>query len=339
MEILENINLKPLNTFGISVTTKFFTSIKSESELQEVLNHKAYINEARLALGGGSNLLFTKNFHGLTLKMDLAGIELVKETESHYFIEVGAGQNWHEFVMHCVNNNWPGLENLSLIPGNVGAAPMQNIGAYGVESKMVIDWVRAYLPEEKKFETFTNNDCEFGYRSSIFKTRLKNRAYITKVGFKLNKNQTLNTSYGAIESQLEKLNISSPTLKNVSDAVIAIRQSKLPDPLKIGNAGSFFKNPVVPKELAKKIKSKHPESPQYEVSSSEVKIPAGWLIEQAGWKGKTFNDCFGVHKNQALVLVNYGNATGGQIFDLSENIIEDIETKFGVELEREVNVI
>jgi UDP-N-acetylmuramate dehydrogenase len=339
MEIVQNADLKPYNTFGITAKAKWFTSVKNENELVDILNNSNFINEHKMALGGGSNILLTQDVNGLVIKLDLHGIELIEETEGHYKVAVGAGENWHNFVMTCVKNNWAGVENMALIPGNVGAAPMQNIGAYGMEVRQVIDSVRAYLPHENTFIDLTNEACNFDYRSSIFKTELKGKAYITRVIFKLPKKHCINTSYGAIETELENKGIENPSLMDVSNAVIAIRQSKLPDPKEIGNAGSFFKNPVVDIEIAKKVLSKYPDAPHYPAPVNQIKFPAGWLIETAGWKGKSFDNSFGVHKKQALVLVNYKNATGKQIYDLSQNILEDIESRFGILLEREVNII
>lgn len=339
MLVEDNYDLTLLNSFGISAKCKHFCSVSTVEELEQLLGNTNYKNLPHLPLGGGSNLLLTKDYDGLVIKMDIAGIEKTNEDDNFFYISVGAGINWHQFVLYCIENNWPGVENLSLIPGNVGAAPLQNIGAYGVEVKDVIDSVQYYYLDQNKIIELNGNDCEFGYRTSIFKTKLKGNSYITKVNFKLPKEINLKTKYGAIQQELEKNGIDSPTIKDLSDAVIAIRSSKLPDPKKIGNAGSFFKNPVISSELARELLSKYPSAPNYSVGDNLVKIPAGWLIETAGWKGKTYDDSFGVHKNQALVLVNYRNATGKQIYDLSQNILEDIESRFGILLEREVNIL
>lgn len=339
MQVQSNFDLKPFNTFGISAKAEHFIEVYNEFELVEVLSDKKWLNTPKLALGGGSNLLLTKNFEGLVIKLGIPNISLIEETDSECLVKVGAGEIWHQFVLHCIEKNWAGVENLSLIPGNVGAAPMQNIGAYGTEIDQVLHSVRAYLPNENTFVDFSKSECDLGYRTSIFKTKLKGQAYITDVTFRLKKDSTINTKYGAIEQELEKMNISNPSIRDVSNAVIAIRSSKLPDPKKIGNAGSFFKNPVVSANIARNLMNKFPEAPNYAVGENQVKIPAGWLIETAGWKGKTFDDSFGVHKKQALVLVNYKNATGNQIYDLSQNILEDIEDRFGILLEREVNIL
>ena len=337
MKTFENFALKPFNTFGIDAKAKLFAKVNNLEELQEL--YANYASENKLPLGGGSNVLLTRNFDGLVTKLDLMGKTIVEETEDRVLLKIGAGEVWHNTVIWCVENKWSGIENMSLIPGSVGAAPMQNIGAYGVELKDVFHSLEAWLPEENTVETFDSKTCDFGYRSSIFKKSLKGKAIILNVTLKLSKNAKLNTSYGAIEQELELHNIQSPTIKDVSDAVIRIRQSKLPDPAQIGNAGSFFKNPVVPQEVVTNLLKKYPEAPNYNVGEGLVKVPAGWLIETAGWKGKTFDDRFGIHKKQALVLVNYQNTRGQEIFDLSENIIEDIEDKFGITLEREVNII
>jgi UDP-N-acetylmuramate dehydrogenase len=330
------VNLKNHTTFGVDVFSSRFGTFSTIQELTEALTHLN--NEPLLILGGGSNLLMTKNFDGLTLKNEIKGVEELERTENNVVLKVGAGEAWHEFVQYCVERNFAGVENLSLIPGNVGASPMQNIGAYGVEVKDVIKEVHAYHIENNNMEIFSNEACEFGYRESVFKRKLKGQYVITHVVFELKLNATLNTSYGAIETELATKGITQPTLKDVSEAVIAIRQSKLPDPKLIGNAGSFFKNPVVAKEVVEQIKLNYPSIPTYPIDATHVKVPAGWLIEQAGWKGKTFEN-YGVHKNQALVLVNYGGATGKQIWDLSTDIVNDIHQKFGIELEREVNIV
>lgn len=334
--IQENFNLRPFNTFGIEVFAKRFSAFGSISELKELLAQRN--NDPLLFLGGGSNILFTKNFDGLVLRNELKGIEVIEETDSHVIIKSGAGEAWHDFVLFCVENDFGGVENLSLIPGSVGASPMQNIGAYGVEIKDVFVSLEALHIESGEVHSFDNSACEFGYRESVFKRKLKNQYAITSVTFKLTKKHTINSSYGAIEAELEQMGITSPTIKNISDAVIAIRSSKLPNPAEIGNAGSFFKNPVVEKSVLEKIQANYENVPNYPAPNGNVKLAAGWLIDQAGWKGKTY-DTYGVHKLQALVLVNYSNTKGSQIYDLSTEIIEDIHAKFGVELEREVNIL
>ena len=334
--ISENISLKPFNTFGIDVKASRFATFSSTSELNEIL--KSNKNESLLILGGGSNLLLTKDFEGLVLRNEIKGIEVISETESDVIVKVGAGEVWHEFVLYCISQNFCGIENLSLIPGSVGASPMQNIGAYGVEIKDVFEKLEAVEIATGEIHTFDNATCEFGYRESIFKHAVKNQYVITQVYFKLSKKQNTNTSYGAINQQLELMGISKPSIKDVSDAVIAIRSSKLPNPKEIGNAGSFFKNPVIDLEHFLAILKEYPNAPSYPVGENQVKVPAGWLIETAGWKGKVVGGT-GVHKNQALVLVNYGSATGEEIYQLSTDIITDINQKFKILLTREVNIL
>lgn len=335
MEIKKNISLKSYNTFGIDVEASSFVEVDTIAGLKAVLVEN---NLQVLILGGGSNLLFTKNFNGLAIKNNLKGISVVKENESTIFLKVGAGEVWHDFVLYCIENGYAGIENLSLIPGNVGASPMQNIGAYGVEVKDVITEVEAFHLDEYSIKTFSNEMCEFGYRSSIFKTSEKGNYFITSVTFKLNKQAKVNTSYGAIENELKRMNVVAPTIREVSDAVINIRSSKLPDPKKIGNSGSFFKNPIVSEEQKNKILEHYSDAPNYPQLDGAFKMAAGWLIEQCGWKGKRI-DNYGVHELQALVLVNYGGATGTEIFELSEQIIRDVKAKFDIELEREVNIL
>ncbi len=335
MEIKEHISLKSYNTFGIDVFTSKFVEITDIDELKEILIEN---NQPILILGGGSNILFTKDFDGIVIKNNIKEINIVKETNDEIQLKVGAGEVWHEFVLFCIENNYAGIENLSLIPGNVGASPMQNIGAYGVEVKDLITEVEAFDLKDYSIKIFSNEECEFGYRSSIFKTSEKGNYFITSVTFKLNKRADINTSYGAIEKELERMNISSPSIKNVSNAVINIRSNKLPDPKKIGNSGSFFKNPIVPKEQKDKILEDYADAPNYSQPDGSFKMAAGWLIEKCGWKGKRI-DNYGVHENQALVIVNYGGAKGSDIFNLSAEIIKSVKETFGIELEREVNII
>jgi len=335
MKILQDISLKPYNTFGINVTAKCFVEVENENELKEVLTEN---NQPILILGGGSNVLFTKDYEGLAIKNNIKGIEVVEEDDFNVFLKVGAGEIWHEFVLFCIENNYAGIENLSLIPGNVGASPMQNIGAYGVEVKDVIIEVEAFDLRDYSIKMFSNSACEFGYRTSIFKTSEKGNYFITSVTFKLNKKPKINTSYGAIEDELARMNVSSPTIEEISNAVINIRSSKLPDPKKTGNSGSFFKNPIVSEEEKNKILENYSNAPNYPQQDGSFKIAAGWLIEKCGWKGKRIGN-YGVHENQALVLVNYGGAKGSDIFELSEEIIKSVRNTFGIELEREVNIL
>jgi len=338
MKILEYHSLKNLNTFGIDASAKYFAEFSSIQDIEELLSNPKFLNTKKLILGGGSNLLFTKNFDGIVLKNNLKGIELVKEDTDFYYVKSAAGEVWHEFVMYCIQHNYAGLENLSLIPGNVGASPMQNIGAYGVEIKDVFYELEAFHIEDKKMRTFSKAECKFGYRESVFKREFKNQYIITSVTFKLFKTPQFNTSYGAIETELKAMGIIEKSIRAISKAVCNIRNSKLPNPAEIGNAGSFFKNPEVVRGKYEFLKIKYPTIVGYELENGNVKLAAGWLIEQAGWKGKTIGEA-GVHKLQALVLVNYGNAKGNEIFDLSTKVLESVKEKFGVELEREVNII
>jgi len=335
MEIKQNISLKPYNTFGIDVSSQKFVEVNNIDELKEVLVSN---NDPLLILGGGSNMLFTQNFNGLVIKNNFRGISVVEENENDITLKVGAGEVWHQFVLYCIDNNYAGLENLSLIPGNVGASPMQNIGAYGVEVKDLIIEVEAFHLKDFSVKTFKNKVCEFDYRSSIFKTSQKGNYFITAVSFKLNKKPSVNTSYGAIEAELVRMKVVKPTIKDVSNAVINIRTSKLPDTKKIGNSGSFFKNPLVSVDLKDKILEKYPDAPNYYQLNGKYKMAAGWLIEKCGWKGRVIGNC-GVHALQALVLVNYGGAKGSDIYQLSEDIIASVDQTFEIKLEREVNII
>ena len=337
MHIQENVSLKPYNTFGINALASFFVEINSKEELIEVLKLNNYPKP--FFIGGGSNILITKNMDALVAHINIKGIEIIKETESQVIVNVNAGENWHDFVLWCINNDFGGVENMSLIPGNVGTAPIQNIGAYGVELKDVFVECETLEIDSLKHKIFSNSQCNFGYRNSIFKQDEKGKHVITSVTFRLTKNNhVLKTSYGAIKNELEKHQINIPTIKDISDAVISIRSSKLPDPKEIGNSGSFFKNPVITISKFKLLKQSFPEIPSYTVSDNEVKVPAGWLIEKAGFKGKKFGN-YGVHKNQALVLVNYGGAKGSDIYDLSLLIKKTIKLLFDIDLETEVNII
>ena len=335
--IQENINIQAYNTFGIDCNAKYFARFRSIKDLQEILADPICKANQMLVLGGGSNMLFTKDYNGLVLKNELTGIYIVKEDANHIWIEAMAGENWHDFVLFAIDHDYGGIENLSLIPGSVGAAPMQNIGAYGVEIKDVFHELEAIHIETGDIVRFTRKRCKFGYRESIFKNILKGQYIILSVTLKLTKNHEINSTYGAIEAQLKEKKVERPTIKHISDAVIAIRQSKLPDPALIGNSGSFFKNPIISKSKLEVLKEKFPEISYYEVDQQRVKLAAGWLIDQAGWKGKTFEN-YGVHKNQALVLVNYGGAKGKDIYNLSAQILADVKKKYNVELEREVNI-
>ncbi|MDP1746632.1 MAG: UDP-N-acetylmuramate dehydrogenase [Bacteroidota bacterium] len=338
MIIHENYSLKKLNTFGIDASARYFTELSSVEGIQEILSEQTFVNTPKLILGGGSNLLFTKNVDGIVLKNNLKGIEVVKEDADFYFIKAGAGEVWHNLVMHCIANNYAGLENLSLIPGNVGASPMQNIGAYGVEIKDSFYELEALHIVDKTIHSFTNVDCKFGYRESVFKRELKNQYIIISVTYKLLKTPVFNTNYGAIQKELDEMGVQELSIQAISKAVCNIRSSKLPNPAEIGNAGSFFKNPEIVRAKFEFLKDQFPAIVGYDLDNGNVKLAAGWLIEQCGWKGKTFGDA-GVHKLQALVLVNYGNAKGNEIYDLSQKIMDSVKDKFDVELEREVNII
>lgn len=337
MEIQNHFSLRNYNTFGIEANAKQFVAVHSIEELKSVLAENKAKN--KFILGGGSNMLLTKDLDALVIHIDLKGKKIVEENDDFVWVESQAGENWHEFVMWTIGANFGGLENMSLIPGNVGTTPVQNIGAYGTEIKDTFVSCSAMKIDTLEMCHFSNDECHFGYRESIFKNEVKDQYIITSVIFKLTKrNHKINISYGDITSELEKLNIKNPTLKEVSNAVIAIRQSKLPDPKVLGNSGSFFKNPIVLKSEFEPIHKKFPDMKFYEISETEVKVPAGWLIEQAGFKGKRFGDA-GVHKNQALVLVNYGNATGQEILNVSKEIQDTIFKKFGIHIEAEVNII
>jgi len=336
MNLSHNISLKNYNTFGIDVNAKNFISATTIDELREVIQ----LNPTKLfILGGGSNMLLTKDIDdALVIHLNIKGKTIIKENEDYVWVTAKTGENWHEFVIWCLDNGYGGLENMSLIPGNIGTAPIQNIGAYGKELKDNFIECETIEIETGKTKTFAKAACNFGYRNSVFKTKLKGQYIITSVTFKLTKrNHVLNTKYGAIENELADQNITNPTIKEVSNAVISIRQSKLPDPNKLGNSGSFFKNPVISQIAFEQFITNFPDAPSYRVSDTEVKVPAGWLIEQAGFKGKQFGDA-GVHKNQALVLVNYGNATGQEIWNLALKIKAAVLEQFGIEINPEVNV-
>lgn len=336
LQITQQISLEPYNTFGMMVKGLQLTPITSLTQLQEVQIMNKSNPLPYFILGGGSNMLLLNDVQAWILKNECKGIQLLKEDEHNVWLQVGGGEVWHDFVMHCVDLNYGGIENLALIPGTVGAAPIQNIGAYGVEVKDLIVEVKAFDLEDGTTKVFQNEDCEFAYRESIFKRLYKNILFIYEVTFKLNKQPTLQISYGDISQTLSKLEL-VPSVQNIAKAVIHIRQSKLPDPKVIGNSGSFFKNPEITLEQYNALKEQFPAIPGYVINASTIKVPAGWLIDQAGWKGYK-KDNYGVHPKQALVLVNYGGATGQEIFELSKSIIADIHNKYGILLEREVQV-
>lgn len=338
MSILqENISLKSYNTFGVAVNATLFAEVFNEADLKEILSLSLAKQQQLLVLGGGSNLLFTKDFNGLVLKVSIPGI-VSKITGDDVIVTAGAGVVWNDFVNYCVKNGFAGVENLSLIPGTVGASPIQNIGAYGVELKDVFNSCVAYEIETGMQRVFDFADCKFGYRDSIFKHELKGKYIITAVSFKLSKKASINIQYGAIQAELLNRKITQPTIEDVSSVVAAIRVSKLPDPSTIGNAGSFFKNPVIGRSLFEQVVAKFPEAVHYPAPNDQIKLAAGWLIEQCGFKGKVVGNT-GTWKNQALVLVNHGAATGQEVYAFSEEIINAVYIKFGVKLEREVNIL
>ena len=336
MTLKNNISLKPFNTFGIDVNASKFVSIDSLQNLKDILNTNPL---DLLILGGGSNMLLTKDVEALVLQINLKGISVISSFKNSVHVEVAAGENWHELVCWCLNKDFGGLENLSLIPGNVGTAPIQNIGAYGVELKDSFVSCKAIHIHTQELRTFTKEECNFGYRNSIFKQELKGQYIITSVVFELSRHHhSLKTNYGAIETELQNSAIETPTIQDVSKAIISIRNSKLPDPKLIGNSGSFFKNPVVSNSKFEILQALFPQIQHYKISADVVKIPAGWLIDTAGFKGKTFGD-FGVHAKQALVLVNYGGASGKDILNLSQQIQKAVKFIFDIDLETEVNIL
>lgn len=333
----ENVSLKSLNTFGLDVAARWFMTLDSEQETLEFLMDNLHQNQPFMVLGGGSNVLFRHDYPGLILHNQILGKEVVDETEDFVWLKVGAGEVWHELVLYTLSQNWGGLQNLSLIPGSVGAAPIQNIGAYGVELKDVFHSLEALHIGTGAAHEIDHTSCQFGYRDSIFKRKAKGQYIIISVTLKLEKKPQLNTSYGAIKAELEQMGV-EPGIHTISQAVIRIRQNKLPDPAQIGNSGSFFKNPVVPLSVLQAIQERYEQVPHYPVSQDDVKLPAGWLIEKCGWKGYR-RDNYGVHDRQALVLVNHGGASGDDIYQLSSEILQSVSDQFGIQLEREVNVI
>lgn len=333
MNIQQNVSLKPFNTFGIAATAEQFVSLSDAGQLKEI----TALPVRKHVLGGGSNILLTQNVAGLVVQNVLKGIKVIRQDDTHVWLDVAAGEVWHEFVMFAISNGWSGIENLALIPGTVGASPMQNIGAYGVEARETIEQVTFWLWDEQVFTTYSNAECSFGYRDSVFKHHLKEKAFITSVVYRLNKIPHFNTTYGAIGQELEHMGVTDLSAKAIAQAVINIRTGKLPDPKQIGNAGSFFKNPTISKTQFDTLHLQHPDIPSYPVNETTVKVPAAWLIEKCGWKGYRSGD-IGVHTKQALVLVNYGNGQGSDLWKLSGDIVASVNGKFGIELEREVNI-
>ena len=334
MEIKENISLQSLHSFGCNEKANYFAKIDSNEAIEQRIQWAKEKNIPYLILGAGSNILFTKTFEGLVLKMEIMGIKKLKETASEVFLEVGAGENWHHFVSYCVQKGWGGVENLSLIPGTVGAASIQNIGAYGVEAKDSIASVTAYDTQSNQFISLQNSECSFGYRTSLFKIE-KTRYIISSVQFVLQKQPIFRTDYGAIKEVLHQKNNKQPSLEAISNAVIQIRSEKLPDPKKLGNAGSFFKNPTIPKDFFEVLVAKFPKMIAYPITDDSYKIAAGWLIEACGWKGIQKGNV-GCYEKQSLVIVHYKNGPGMEIFNFSEEIIQSVLAKFEILLEREV---
>ncbi|MEO6916742.1 MAG: UDP-N-acetylmuramate dehydrogenase [Chitinophagaceae bacterium] len=340
MDLQKHYSLRSCNSFGIDVYAGYFSIFRSVPELRELLSWTRSQNKRLLILGGGSNILFTSDFEGLVIKNEIRGITETGEDENFVFVKAGAGESWQSLVEYAVSRNFGGIENLSLIPGTVGASPIQNIGAYGVELKDTFYQLEAIDISTGRLEIFHKENMDFGYRDSIFKRGLKNKMVISNVSLRLSKNPLINTSYGAIAEQLTQMQMQmeTPGIREVSDAVISIRKSKLPDPAVIGNAGSFFKNPEVAPDQFNLLKISYPSIPGYPGSDNKIKLAAGWMIEQCGWKGYRNGDA-GCHTEQALVLVNYGNATGEEIYALSARILESVQERFGILLEREVNML
>lgn len=336
MQIIRHAKLKKLNTFGLDIKASELVDCNNIETLVKCIDYLIDKPQPFLILGGGSNLLFSKDYNGLIIHPSLQGIKIIDETSKHVWIEVGAGVNWDDLVDHCVNNKWFGLENLSHIPGNVGASPVQNIGAYGVEVKDCIENVKGIYTDSAKPFSLNNNECQFAYRNSIFKSELKNKTVISSVQFKLRKDGELNLSYGPVKAELEKKSVLD--IHHLRQTIIEIRKSKLPEPEEFGNAGSFFKNPIVNRTVLDDLLEKYPDVPSYNIDSERVKIPAGWLIDRAGWKGRSIGGA-AVHKDQALVLINKGNAKPSDIIQLSNHIIENIGEKYNIQLEPEVNII
>ncbi len=338
LTIQSNVSLKSYNTFGIDATARYLVEVDNDEDIQTLLQLPDVQTLPKLILGGGSNLLLTQDFNGLVVKINIKGIQTIKEDQDNIWVQAGAGENWHEFVMYCVERKWAGLENLSLIPGTVGAAPMQNIGAYGVEIKDTFYRLEAVHIATGQKRIFTREECKFGYRDSVFKNEVKGEYIISSVQFKLHKTPTFYISYGDIQKTLDQMSVKELNIKAISEAVIKIRKSKLPDPAEIGNAGSFFKNPEILTSHYQQLQQLYPAIPGYVVSEDTTKVPAGWLIEQCGWKGKRLGN-IGVHTKQALVLVNYGGGKGAEIKQLAEKIQASVEEKFGIKLHTEVNFI
>lgn len=338
MKLLQNQSLKKLNTFGVEVKAKLFAEVFSEDELREILSHIKYKSERKLILGGGSNILFTKDFDGLIIKLSIKNIDVIEENAVSVVIEAGAGVIWNELVKYCIERNYGGIENLTLIPGTVGAAPIQNIGAYGQELADTFVSLNGAFIDSAETKTFSKKECRFSYRSSIFKEELKNNFVVTSVKLNLQKNPKPNLTYKALSDYLAKNGVVNPTIKDVSIAVANIRRSKLPDPVKVGNAGSYFKNPVVSEDSFRKLKAEYSDIVSFPSESGQIKISAGWLIEKCGWKGKRLGDV-GNSPDHALIICNFGKATGSEILEFAMRIKEEVSNKFGIKLEEEVNIL
>ncbi len=336
--LIQNQSLKNLNTFGVEAKAKLFAEVFSEEELIKLLSDEKLKSERKFILGGGSNILFTKDFEGMIIKVSISGINVIEENDESVLIEAGAGVIWNELVKFCVERNFGGIENLTLIPGTVGAAPIQNIGAYGQELADTFISLNGVFVETGEQKTFSKNDCKFSYRSSIFKEELKNKFIITSVRFRLSKHSEPNTSYKILKEYLSVKKITNPTIRDISNSVAEIRKSKLPDPAMMGNAGSFFKNPVLNENSFRSLKAEYPDIVSFSSDSGQIKISAGWLIEKCGWKGKRVGDV-GTSPDHALVICNFGNATGAEILEFAMRIKEEVANKFGIKLEEEVNIL
>ena len=338
-DVRQSVSLKPYNTLALDVRAAYCVEIHTKAMLQDLLQDKAWQKVPKLVLGGGSNVLFAGDFDGLVILNRIQGIKCLKKDHRHVFIKVGAGVNWHALVKTTLEQGWQGLENLSLIPGTVGAAPMQNIGAYGVELCDVFSSLTAMSVDGQQTQTFDKKSCQFGYRTSVFKTKLNNQFIITDVTLRLNKIPKLNTQYAALKNRLAQRSLETPSAKDISNAVIEIRQSKLPDPAKLPNAGSFFKNPIIPCSQYESLLTAHADLPHFPCNKpNHVKIPAAWLIERAGFKGKRQGDV-GSHEKQALVLINYGNASGHDLVEFAKSIQMSVDQQFNITLTPEVNMI
>lgn len=337
VSVIEHQNLAEYNTMGLSARAKYFSEIQSVGEILEILNTDLFKQNKHLILGGGSNLLFKNDFDGYILHNNIKGRKCIENSSDHVLLKCGAGEIWNDVVKYSVNQNWGGIENLTLIPGSVGAAPIQNIGAYGVELKEVFEELEAVELQTGELKSFNRSECKFGYRDSIFKQELKGKYIITSVTLRLHKNGRVNTSYKALSEKLHEKGILNPDIRDISETVSEIRISKLPDPADIGNTGSFFKNPIISQNEYSSLKAKYSDIPSYPAGNG-VKIPAAWLIDQCGWKGKRLGDA-GVHDMQALVIVNYGKASGEEIWNLATQITTSVRDKFGVALIPEVNVV